>query len=333
MCTALTIKSKDDKFFLARTMDFSFELDAAPVFIPRGYEFKSDAGEDCGYTTKYAFVGAGRKLNEYMLADGVNEKGIGIGELYFEVLAQYSETKDDSKQNIAPHEFVTWVLGTIDSLDTLKEQMANVNVMNVKNSFLNLVTPLHWIVADSEGNSIIIEMTASGTHIYENEASVLTNGPEYPWHLTNLNHYSFLNNKPNPLMNFGKHISVTDGIGSGARGLPGDYTSQSRFTRAAFLITNIYEPTNALDAVNTLAHILNSVDIPKGDKSSNDGTIDYTQYKGFMNLSDKEYSMMPYTNTTVSSVTLTDALLNETKPFVFDINNQQETIDLSKQLA
>ncbi len=230
-----------------------------------------------------------------------------------------------------PHEFVTWVLGSIDSLDTLKTKLNDLNIMNVKNSFLNTITPLHWIVADASGNSLIIEMTASGTHIYDNEASVFTNNPEYPWHLTNLNHYSFLSNVTSPTMDFGKHVSISDGMGSGAMGLLGDFTSESRFIRAAFLKTNIYQPENAVEAINTLAHILNSVDIPKGDKAAKNGVIDYTQYKGFMDLSNKNYVMMPYTNTCPVQVKLTDDLIQTGQPFVFKMNEVQEIVDLSTQ--
>lgn len=87
MCTSLTMTTKDNVNLLARTMDFSFELGASPVFIPRGHAFKSDVGADCTYISDYAFVGAGRKLAEYMFAGGVNEKGIGICALYFSGLA------------------------------------------------------------------------------------------------------------------------------------------------------------------------------------------------------------------------------------------------------
>ncbi|MDV4148418.1 choloylglycine hydrolase family protein [Enterococcus faecalis] len=332
MCTSLTMTTKDNVNLLARTMDFSFELGGTPVFIPRNHTFKSDVGEGSDYKSSYAFVGAGRKLAEYLFADGVNEKGIGICALYFSGLSQYSDKEDTMKLNIAPHEFVTWVLGSIDSLDSLKTELNNLNIMNVKNSFLNVVTPLHWIVADSSGDSLIIEMTASGTHIYDNEASVFTNNPEYPWHLTNLNHYSFLSNVTSPTMSFGKHVSISDGMGSGAMGLPGDFTSESRFIRAAFLKANIYQPENAVEAINTLAHILNSVDIPKGDKKAKNGDIDYTQYKGFMDLSNKTYTMMPYENTCPVQVKLTDELIKSKSPFVFKMDSNQEIINLASQL-
>ena len=79
MCTSLIYQSKDQSNFLSRTMDFAFELDASPVYLPRGYVFKSNIVSNVTYKSKYAFLGAGRKLEDYFFADGLNEKGFQFG--------------------------------------------------------------------------------------------------------------------------------------------------------------------------------------------------------------------------------------------------------------
>lgn len=82
MCTSVTFLSETGDNFLARTMDFAFELNGRPVVIPRKQHFPSDAG-GAGYDTQYGFVGAGRNMGNYVLVDGVNEKGLSAAALYF----------------------------------------------------------------------------------------------------------------------------------------------------------------------------------------------------------------------------------------------------------
>lgn len=45
MCTSLTLASSQGHYFLARTMDFDFELQGKPTYIPRHYQFNSDLGQ------------------------------------------------------------------------------------------------------------------------------------------------------------------------------------------------------------------------------------------------------------------------------------------------
>lgn len=78
MCTSLTYEDYKGDWYLARTMDFGFNLDGRPVVIPRNYHFDSDASAN-GFDTKFGFTGAGRNLNGYILVDGVNEKGLSAG--------------------------------------------------------------------------------------------------------------------------------------------------------------------------------------------------------------------------------------------------------------
>ncbi len=69
MCTSLTLTCKAKHHFLARTMDFGFQLEGKPVVIPRNYTWK---GKSLEQKTKYGFIGTGRDLGTYFLADGMN---------------------------------------------------------------------------------------------------------------------------------------------------------------------------------------------------------------------------------------------------------------------
>ena len=324
MCTSLIYQSKDQSNFLSRTMDFAFELDASPVYLPRGYVFKSNVVSNVTYKSKYAFLGAGRKLEDYFFADGLNEKGLSVCALYFSDYAEYNPSQEPGKVNIAPHELVSWLLGNIASIDELKKEASNINVVSAKNNLLDVVVPLHWIVADQTGSSIIIEITKSGMSIYDNKVRVMTNSPDYPWHLANLNHYSFLSNQLKPASHFYKFKPNSGELGNGAFGMPGDYTSESRFIRTVFNAEFTEPGKDKISAINSLFHILSSVSIPKGVKVKEDGTLDYTQYTATMDVTNLDYYMSSYEDTYPLKISLNSNLISQTEPIVFESSKVQQ---------
>uniref|UniRef100_UPI0021CB8C37 linear amide C-N hydrolase n=1 Tax=Lactiplantibacillus plantarum TaxID=1590 RepID=UPI0021CB8C37 len=90
MCTSLTIQTTAGDQFLARTMDFAFELGGRPVAIPRNHHFDSVTNAD-GFDSPYSFVGTGRDLNGYIFVDGVNEHGVSAAALYFSGQAHFTQ--------------------------------------------------------------------------------------------------------------------------------------------------------------------------------------------------------------------------------------------------
>ena len=96
------------------------------------------------------------------------------------------------------------------------------------------MSPLHWIISDRHA-SITVESVKDGLKIYDNPYGVLTNNPTFDWHLVNVNNYMGLSeaNPENKLSD--SHSFNTYSLGMGAFGLPGDYSSVSRFIRAVFV--------------------------------------------------------------------------------------------------
>lgn len=146
MCTSLTYTTTDGYHFLARNMDFGFQLDGRPTIIPRNYEWQRQLGGSQKF--RYGFVGTGRDLNGYILADGVNEKGVAIAELYFLNEAEYQTESLEGKLNLAPHEFIMWVLGEIADIAELKIRIQEVNIVHAEINLLGTAAPLHFIVTD-----------------------------------------------------------------------------------------------------------------------------------------------------------------------------------------
>lgn len=318
MCTSLTFNATNQHHYLARTMDFAFELDAVPVVIPRNYQLNFELAP--AIKTTYGFVGSGKKLTEYMVADGVNEKGLAMAELYFLHEAVYSATPVSDKLNLAPQELIMWILGNIASIAELRAKLETLNLVQRALPMLNTVVPLHYIVTDSQGETVVLETNTGRLQIKENPVGVMTNSPELEWHLKNLTNYLAL--KPTNVSNrtIGNYELKPFGQGSGTFGLPGGYTSPERFVKTVYQRYLAPKEGTPQENVNTIFRILDGVTIPKGVNLKEDGSEDYTQYRAVFDVTDRVYYMNPYTNQSVYSVALTDELLNASEPIEFTLN-------------
>lgn len=232
MCTSITLKSKDNLSLLARTMDFSFELEPSMVVIPRKHllNFSNLKPLD----NHYAFIGLGKHIdNNYVFADGLNEHGLSAAVLYFEGYAKYNENKDTDKINLAPFEVLTYILATCKDLLEVKENFEkHINVVNQILTLIGSTPPLHWVFNDIEGNSIIIEPLETGIKIHDNKLGILANSPDLDWHLTNVRNYIGIQQKQVEPLTINGLTFKPFGQGSGTSGIPGDYTPPSRFLRA-----------------------------------------------------------------------------------------------------
>lgn len=328
MCTSLTLTSNAQHHFLARTMDFGFQLDGKPVVIPRNYTWKHQKVEQ---KTKYGFIGTGRNLGEYFLADGVNENGFAVAELYFLNEAKYGATEQENKINLAPHEFIMWLLGQMKDISELRERITEVHLIEEAIPMLGFVPPLHFIVTDKTGETVVLESDSGEMLVKDNPVGVMTNSPDFDWHLKNLNNYLSL--QPNNFTNkkIGNYEIKPFGQGAGTFGLPGGYTSPERFVRAAYLRALVDTGETVDEGINSVFKILDNVTIPKGVNIKNDGSVDFTQYRAVLDVTDLTYCFNPYESQEIFKITLNDTLLNEKQPLEFDYDSSFKMTDLSKR--
>ena len=328
MCTSLTLTNQGQQHFLARTMDFGFQLEGRPVVIPRNYVWKKQFNGS--QQTKYGFLGTGRNLGEYFLADGINEKGLAIAELYFLNEAKYSSEEKEASINLAPHEFIIWLLGEIESISELRKRITEIQIVEKEVPVLGFVPPLHYIVTDKTGETVVIESDSGELVIKDNPVGVMTNSPEFGWHLKNLNNY--LSVQPNNFSN--KKINEYEikpfGQGSGTYGLPGGYTSPERFVRTVYLRALIESGKTVDDSLNAMFKILDNVTIPKGVNIKNDGSIDYTQYRAVFDVSNGTYYFNPYETQEVFELTLTEELLTKDEPVEFKYSTDFKTTKINE---
>lgn len=262
-CTGISLNSTDGAHIVARTVEWaSGESPSDYLIVPEGFEKQSmlPDGKRGGmkYTAFYGYVGL---ASEDYVIEGLNEAGLSAGLFYFPHVGSYP--KYDASLNditISDTEFVAWMLGNFETVEDVIAALSNVRVVATDSRAENL----HWRVADKYGRQIVIEYIDGVATVHENKLGVLTNSPQYDWHITNLNNYINLKPGTDTSHAFGDITMSPIGHGSNMLGLPGDFTPPSRFVRVAFYQTSAPILATAEEAVNQAFVILEAMTIPIG---------------------------------------------------------------------
>lgn len=308
MCTAMAIMSKSNEIIFGRNMDFSYDIDPEIYIFPRNYEWNNEFKNYKIYN-KYKFIGTGQDIGKVTLADGINEKGLGVGALYFKGFAHFNtfQGENNSRIQISAIELVNYLLGNCTDVEDVINTVYDIDIIGVKDLVTNSVAPLHWIVVDKSGRCITIEITKKGLEIFDNPLRLLANSPNFEWQMTNLRNYINLSPEQSQKENWGNVELTPFGEAAGTFGLPGDYTSPSRFVRTAFLKTHISLPKSNYETVNMCFNVMKSVAIPKGVVITSRGTFDYTQYTTFMNTVTGDYYFNTHDNNQILKASINDS--------------------------
>lgn len=269
------------------------------VITPRNYPFRFRNGLDLLH--HYAMIGMATVANHYPLYyEATNERGLSMAGLNFPDYAMYYP-RAACKDNIAPFELTPWVLGQCATVQEAKKLLLQVNIWMLPFSREYRLTPLHWMIADKTG-SFVLESTEDGIRMYDNPVGTLTNSPPFPYHLTNLANFRYLRSgdQPNQFCGIAYHGYSA---GMGALGLPGDYSSASRFIRAAYLRCSTSETANEYGNVAQFFHLLNAVSMPRGAVQLDDGP-EITLYSSCCNTDKGIYYYTTYENSRISAVNM-----------------------------
>lgn len=319
MCTAITFKTRDSYF--GRNLDYEQNFGESIAICPRNFPFTFTNGEKLD--KHFAILGVALINENYPLFfDAMNEKGLGMAGLNFVHNAHYFKNKED-KINVAQFEFIPFILSQASSVREARELLKNINITDTP--FMGKIPPseLHYLLSDGV-NSLTIEQTIDGLHVYENPLGVLTNNPPFPTQLFLLNQYMSLSNK-NPENKFNKSVSLeTYSRGMGAIGLPGDLSSTSRFAKVAFTKNFSLCNNDENSSVSQFFHILNSVEQQRGAAEVNEGEFEITQYATCYNLNKKICYYRTYDKWGISGIKLDEKYLNETKLISYPMRAKEE---------
>ncbi len=314
-CTGIIVKTKNGVTIPARTMEFGFDVRSKLLIIPKGTDLtflsSNEQKDGLKLKTKYGFAGM-NAVEKEIVVDGMNEAGLYLGCFYFPGFAKYeSLTQENQKNAISSEEMGNYVLGNFASVEEVINGLKDVTVVGSFIKDIQGEAPFHYAITDASGRSIVVEYTADGLNIHDNNVGAVCNSPSYDWHLTNLRNYVNLNpnNRHGVTLNGEKYSSL--GEGTGMLGLPGDYTSSSRFVRATAFSNTALPSQDETEGIFRAFHILNAFDIPKGairEKVNNQVFTDYTVWTSAADTKNKKYYYKTYKNQAVKELDLAEAL-------------------------
>lgn len=312
MCTAISYKNQ----YFGRNLDYEFSYGEEIVITPRNYPFKFRRGQVL--ENHYAMIGIAYVVENYPLYyDAVNEKGLGVAGLNFVGNAKYFPPAE-GKDNIAQFEFIPWLLGQCSSVKEARSLLSHMSFLDASFNKGLPASDLHWIISDTK-ESIVVESVEGGLKVYDNPANVLTNNPPFDKQLFKLNDYQNLSAKK-AVNRFAPEIKLENySRGMGALGLPGDFSSSSRFVKASFVREHSVSDKDQLSGINQFFHILHSVEQPRGCCDLGNNKYEITIFSDCYDLKTQEFFYTTYKNHQISSVALRNENLDESSLYKFPL--------------
>lgn len=312
MCTAISFKTKDHYF--GRTLDLEYHYKESVTVTPRNFPFKFTNRKE--NKNHYAIIGIATVIDTYPLYyEATNEAGLSVAGLNFPDNAFYHPT-DESKVNIAPFEFIPYILTECKTVEDAKKLLEKANIVNIDFRPDLKASPLHWMISD-KNKSITVESTADGLNIYDNPIGVLTNNPPFDLQIKNLEKYKNLSSKEPEHKPDMSHYSK----GLGAIGLPGDLSSVSRFVRAAFTKENSVCGDSENESISQFFHILGSVSHTRGTVDLG-GKYEITVYTSCCNTDRGIFYYTTYENPQISAIDMNKLNLSSDELFEFPLETE-----------
>lgn len=318
MCTSISLLTKDHYF--GRTLDLEYSYDEKVVITPREYplEFRFQKPVN----QHFAIIGMATVVDGYPLYyEATNEKGLSMAALNFPDKTVYKDF-DHQKNNICPFELIPWVLSKCESVEESKELLYSTNIISAdfNDDFKSM--PLHFMISDRD-SSITVECVDDGLKIYYNPVSVLTNNPNFPTQIFNLNNYMSLT-REEPETRFAEGFDFNKySKGMGALGLPGDNSSMSRFVRAVFTRLNSVCGKSENESVSQFFHILDTVFQTRGTVRAGDGFVT-TIYVSCCNTDKGIYYYKTYENSQISAINMHNENLDINELIIYNLQCEQQ---------
>lgn len=304
MCTSFKLKYKDNYVF-GRNLDLEYHFNEGVIGVDSSY-FMNYKLEKGAVLNKRLF-GIGSLVDDYPLfAEAMNDKGLCIAGLNYPNNCKYFDKEQEGFINLAPYEFINYILMQCDSVDEVKNIAKKIRLIAIPFKEGLPLSYLHYLVSDKD-KSIVIEPNEEGLKVYDNPYEVLTNNPSFNFHLENIKQYGNLTN----LYHVNNLTNKTDltpfCIGLNAHGLPGDSSSPSRFVKVVYLKENLEKVLSDEDnLINEAFHIFNSVSVIKGAALTNENKSEITIYTSVLDPINFVYYYKTYESMNVKEVSWDD---------------------------
>lgn len=305
-CTGISLMAADSSYVQARTIEWAYgELKSEYVIIPRGERLQSytpTGANGLKFTARFGVVGLSVVEKEF-IAEGINEMGLSAGLFFFPDYGDYMGY--DAKHNattLADLQVVQWMLTQFSTIDELKAGVGSVRIVGLEPNAV-----VHWRIGEPSGRQVVMEIVGGKALFYENRVGVLTNAPGFEWHLANLSNY--VNLRPGSASSYslgGVELKPLGGS-SAMHGLPGDFTSPSRFVRAAFFCNTAPQLDDGIDTVLQAFHLLNNFDVPIAIEAPDEKRLpSATHWTSAIDLSSRLVYYKTAYNSTIRCIDLRD---------------------------
>lgn len=327
-CSALSWSTQDGKHLFARNMDFTGMAPGTSVtFAPCGSAYELCSGQPSGYRAQYAAVGIGLMPGQPILYEGVNEHGLMGAQLYYRCFAHYPDAARPDTKPIQPPMLVYHLLAQCQSVHEAAEMLEH-DLTLVSVPMMGAVPTLHWMFSDRTGESMVVESDADGLHIYRDTVGVMTNSPSYAWHRLNLLNYAGIRD-----LDYGERTLCGNHLepcfsGSGAQGIPGDWSSPSRFVRLCMLREYGRKGKDEQSGVARIFRLMESAAFPLGmvrvsEEWEDDSAFDTTLYTSVGCAESGRFYWTTYENQNIQYVDL-ETLCERDTPVQFDLKTEPD---------
>ena len=322
-CSSFSWETMDGRHLLGRTYDQFGDLRAnqvigAPAGVLCAAELEPGGESRPG---RYGYTGmAVLGFGEPVVVDGVNSAGLMGALLHYPGYAAYRE--DAGKIPVHPGRLLGWLLSQCSGVDEAVQALASIalTAKGVQGSPL----PAHYILSDRGGEAVIVEPDEDGLRIHRQTLGVLANSPDYRWHRTHLRAFVGVTNRPKePQTIAGHEIREFGERLGGGFGLPGDYSSPSRFVRLAFMKEFAVRGRDELDGVSRMFRAFAPVDIPEGLVRDDEekGAYEQTICTAVMCAESGVYYFAPAWNRRISAIRLPE---DGDEMRFFDLGKEQD---------
>lgn len=266
-CTGITLTGSDGTIVFARTLEWgTFDLTPELLVIPQGTKLEAsempDGAKGHSWTTTYGVAGI-TALGKTLFGDVMNEKGLVVGAFYLPGFTEFQPYEADMANiSLGPSDFSGYLASQFATIEEVMAGLNNVRVVPVVEDAIGIPAPLHFMVVDPSGKAIVIQYIDGEPTVFDAPLGVITNAPNYDWHVTNLNNYLNLSAVALPPIEAAGQRFAPLGAGSGMLGLPGDFTPPSRFVRAVAFSQTARKSTGGFDTVREAFRILDNFNIP-----------------------------------------------------------------------
>ncbi len=286
MCTSLGYKDAAGNAYYGRTLELTVDLPYQAVYLPVGHAVTSQVAgaAPLQFVARHGMIGitmpdrvpapdAPITVGDLKVLEGLNDQGLTFSVLSYPAAASAKhEALEMTRAVLSASDLGSWALGQFATVAEVKAALVAQPLALVPLAILGgAESPFHYVLHDRTGAAIVVEFDRGEMQVYDNPVGVMTNGPQFTWHLTNLDNYTHLTNVDTPSATFGGYKASQPDSGIATAGLPASNTSVGRFVRAAFYAQFTEKAGSPDEAVQALAHILNNFDRPRGL------TVDYPQ--------------------------------------------------------